>query len=270
MYILYPLHPQAVSQQALKRSHCLTEADSAVTISTLVVTYRDVGLSLCAVERQLQRFVPVVEGEEPLGPEGRNEVFVLEPPVEAEHSVEVQSQTAAVGHQHAQFLPLRSRQETAVRFLLVAERLLLHVPRIYPASSASSAPAVQPMSGRHLSSQQQHRTGKLTQCRFSLWILLLSAIHLAAFPSQRGTRRICRMFLSASKLFSSLTHYAATLSLKRKLGPNLTSNLDKFNSFLLAFIPPVLWYNNRNLKGCSSFTPFVWNCCKNGIWIVSV
>lgn len=74
------------------------------------VTYRDVGLSLCAVKGQLQRFVPVEEGEETLGPEGGNEVFVLEPPVEVEHSVEVQSQTAAVVHQHTQFLPLRSKQ----------------------------------------------------------------------------------------------------------------------------------------------------------------
>lgn len=73
------------------------------------MTYRDVGLSLCAVESELQRCVLVEEGKKALGPEGGDEVFILEPPVEAEHSVEVQSQTAAVVHQHTQLLPLRTK-----------------------------------------------------------------------------------------------------------------------------------------------------------------
>ena len=73
------------------------------------VAYRDVGLSLCTVQSELQWFVPVEKGKEALGPEGGDEVSVLEPPVEAEHSVEVQSQTAAVVHQHPQLLPLESK-----------------------------------------------------------------------------------------------------------------------------------------------------------------
>lgn len=72
-------------------------------------TYRDVGLSLCAVESELQRRVPVEEGKEAFGPEGGDEIFILEPPVEAEHSVEVQSQTATVVHQHTQLLSLEKK-----------------------------------------------------------------------------------------------------------------------------------------------------------------
>ena len=76
----------------------------------MTVTYRDVGLSLGAVESELQRCVLVEESEEALGPEGGDEVFILEPPVETEHSVEVQSQTATVVHQHTQLLPLENKQ----------------------------------------------------------------------------------------------------------------------------------------------------------------
>lgn len=79
--------------------------------NALAVTYRDVGLSLCAVDSELQWCVPVEEGKEALGPEGGNEIFMLEPPVEVEHSVEVQSQTAAVVHQHTQLLSLESKQK---------------------------------------------------------------------------------------------------------------------------------------------------------------
>ena len=73
------------------------------------VTHRDVGLSLCTVESEHQWSVPVEEGKEALGPEGGDEVFILESPVEVEHSVEVQSQTAAVVHQHTQLLPLGTK-----------------------------------------------------------------------------------------------------------------------------------------------------------------
>lgn len=83
--------------------------------NALAVTYRDVGLSLCAVDSELQWCVPVEEGKEALGPEGGNEIFMLEPPVEAEHSVEVQSQTAAVVHQHTQLLSLENKQKTNQR-----------------------------------------------------------------------------------------------------------------------------------------------------------
>lgn len=38
------------------------------------VTYSDVGLSLCAVECELQGFVPVEEGKETLGPKRGNEI----------------------------------------------------------------------------------------------------------------------------------------------------------------------------------------------------
>lgn len=75
------------------------------------VTYRDVGLRLCAVDSELQWCVPVEERKEALGPEGGNEIFMLEPPVEAEHSVEVQGQTAAVVHQHTQLLSLEDKQK---------------------------------------------------------------------------------------------------------------------------------------------------------------
>lgn len=74
---------------------------------------RDVGLSLGAVKGELQRCVLVEEGEQALGPEGGNEVFILEPPVETEHPVEVQSQTAAVVHQHTQLLPLENKHTAA-------------------------------------------------------------------------------------------------------------------------------------------------------------
>lgn len=74
-----------------------------------VVTYRDIGLSLGVVESELQRCVPVEEGKEALGPERGDEVFILEPPVETEHSVEVQSQTAAVVHQHTKLFPLENK-----------------------------------------------------------------------------------------------------------------------------------------------------------------
>lgn len=73
------------------------------------VTHRDVGLSLCAVESELQGFVPVEEGKETLGPKRGNEISEPQPPVEAEDSVDVQSQTAAVVHQDAQLLPLENR-----------------------------------------------------------------------------------------------------------------------------------------------------------------
>lgn len=73
------------------------------------VTYRDVGLSLWAVDSEVQWWILVEEGKEALGPEGGDEVFILEPPVEAEYSVEVQSQTAAVVHQHTQLLPLEDK-----------------------------------------------------------------------------------------------------------------------------------------------------------------
>lgn len=76
----------------------------------MTATYRDVGLSLGAVEGELQRCFLVEESKEALGPEGGDEVFMLEPPVETEHSVEVQSQTAAVVHQHTQLLPLENKQ----------------------------------------------------------------------------------------------------------------------------------------------------------------
>lgn len=78
--------------------------------NAITVTHRDVGLSLGAVESELQRGVLVEESKEAFGPEGGDEVFVLEPPVETEHSVEVQSQTAAVVHQHTQLLPLENKQ----------------------------------------------------------------------------------------------------------------------------------------------------------------
>lgn len=80
-------------------------------IKAPTLTYRHVGLSLCVVEGEIERCVPVEEGEETLGPEGGDEVFVLEPPVEAEHSVQVQSQTAAVVHQHTQLLPLEEEEK---------------------------------------------------------------------------------------------------------------------------------------------------------------
>lgn len=70
------------------------------------LTYRDVGLGLCAVESELQGFVPVEEGKETLGPERGDEISKPQPPVEAEDSVDVQGQTAAVVHQDAQLLPL--------------------------------------------------------------------------------------------------------------------------------------------------------------------
>ena len=73
------------------------------------MTHRDEGLSLGAVESEVQRSVLVVESKQTLGPEGGDEVSVLEPPVETEHPVEVQSQTAAVVHQHSQLLPLESK-----------------------------------------------------------------------------------------------------------------------------------------------------------------
>lgn len=75
-------------------------------------TYRDVGLSLGAVERKLQWLVLVEQSKEALGPEGGDEVFILQPPVETEDPVEVQSQTAAVVQQHTQLLPLESKQKT--------------------------------------------------------------------------------------------------------------------------------------------------------------
>lgn len=78
------------------------------------VTYRDIRLSLGAVEGELQWFIPVEEGEQALGPEGGDEVSILEPPVETEHSVEVQSQTAAVVHQHTQLLPLENQHNNSV------------------------------------------------------------------------------------------------------------------------------------------------------------
>ena len=70
-------------------------------------------MSLGAVKGELQWCVLVEEGEQALGPEGRNEVFILEPPVETEHPVEVQSQTAAVVHQHTQLLPLENKHTAA-------------------------------------------------------------------------------------------------------------------------------------------------------------
>lgn len=88
-----------------------------VTVQTLqsliTVTYRDVGLSLGAVESEIQWCVLVEEGKQALGPERGNEVFILEPPVETEHLVEVQSQTAAVVHQHTQLLPLENKHTAA-------------------------------------------------------------------------------------------------------------------------------------------------------------
>lgn len=78
-------------------------------LMSLTLTHRDEGLSLCAVESEVQWCVPVEEGKDALGPEGGDEVFILEPPVEAEHSVEVQSETAAVVHQHTQLLPLENK-----------------------------------------------------------------------------------------------------------------------------------------------------------------
>lgn len=79
-------------------------------------THRDVGLGPGAVEGELQRCVLVEKCKEPLGPEGRDEVLVLEAPVQTEDSVQVQSQTAAVVHQHPQLLPLEE-QHTGVRLL---------------------------------------------------------------------------------------------------------------------------------------------------------
>lgn len=78
-------------------------------VTKQLVTYRDIGLSLGVVESELQWWVLVEEGKEALGPEGRDEVFILEPPVEAKHSVEVQGQTAAVVHHDTKLLPLESK-----------------------------------------------------------------------------------------------------------------------------------------------------------------
>lgn len=78
------------------------------------LTYGDVGLSPGAVESQLQGFVPVEEGKETLGPKGGDEISKPQPPVEAEDSVDVQSQTAAVVHQDAQLLPLGTNTTVTV------------------------------------------------------------------------------------------------------------------------------------------------------------
>lgn len=83
--------------------------DLAIDSRRHEVTYRDVGLSLCAVESELQGLLPVEEGEETLGPKRGNEISEPQPPVEAEDSVDVQSQTAAVVHQDAQLLPLGTK-----------------------------------------------------------------------------------------------------------------------------------------------------------------
>lgn len=94
--------------KALKWGSSLSS--SAIASNVVTVTYRDVGLGLCAVESELHWCIPVEEGKEPLGPEGGNEIFIPETPIEAEHSVEVQSQTTAVVHQHTQLLPLENKQ----------------------------------------------------------------------------------------------------------------------------------------------------------------
>lgn len=76
------------------------------------MTYRDVGFSFCAVECDSHWFVSVKIREESFGPEAGDEVFILEAPIKAEHSVEVQSQTGAVVHQHTKLLSLQDRQTT--------------------------------------------------------------------------------------------------------------------------------------------------------------
>lgn len=79
--------------------------------NTLSVTYRHIGLNLCAIDCEIQWRVLVGDGKETLGPEGGNEVFILQTPVEAEHFVEVQSQAAAVVHQDTQLLPLENQNK---------------------------------------------------------------------------------------------------------------------------------------------------------------
>lgn len=68
--------------------------------------HRDVGFGLGAVEVKRETFLLAVEGAQPLGPYRRDELLVLQLPVEIEDPVQVHRQTSAFINDDAELLQL--------------------------------------------------------------------------------------------------------------------------------------------------------------------
>lgn len=76
------------------------------------VTHREKDLSLGVVEEKWEVFIFVPQGTQPLGPDGRYKVLILQLPVEVEYPVQVQCQTTTVVDDDPQFFHLRDNKAT--------------------------------------------------------------------------------------------------------------------------------------------------------------
>lgn len=72
----------------------------------LFCAHRDVGFGLGAVELKRKIFLLAVEGAQPLGPDRRDKLLVLQLPVEIEDPVQVHSQTSAFINDDSELLQL--------------------------------------------------------------------------------------------------------------------------------------------------------------------